>query len=366
MSFSLSQLFSKAQTATANVAGNTKSTVGIDIGSASVKVVEIEQTEQALMLRTYGQLQLGPYENKQLGQAVQLDTKQKTEAVVDVIREAQVNTHHGALAMPLSSSFMTVIPIRLTDGEDIESRIPVEAKKFVPVPLTDVTLDWTELPVSDDRVQIPEVMLAAIENKALDEYKAVLGAVGMTSEPAEIEAFSLLRSLWKQSDTTLAIIDIGARTTKLYIARDETIERIHRVAVGGEHITVRISELLHQSFAEAENNKRSYTKESPEARDIHKTMASVIDSPLSEFRRLIQQYEARIGEPIARVVFSGGVSASPYFLAYAKDRIGREVEIGNPFGKVAYPAFMEDTLTQITPLFGVSLGAALRQFQYTN
>ena len=361
MAFSLSKVFGIL-----GAGGNRRptSTVGIDIGSASVKVVELEMTDKALQLRTYGELQLGPYDGKSLGETVSLENKKRIEAVVDVMREAEVQTSHGALAMPLSSSFMTVIPIVLGADEDIGNRIPVEARKYVPLPLTDVTLDWTELPpTGKENERIKEVMLAAIENKALAEYQQLLSGVRMTGEPAEIEAFSLVRALWKRSDTTLAIIDIGARTSKLYIVRGGQLERLHRVASGGALITRRLAELMQISFEDAENLKRASQKDSEHQREVYQAMVSAVEGPLLEFKRIINQYEARIGSPMGRVAFSGGVAASAQFLSYGRDVIGLPAEIGNPFDKVAYPAFMEDTLSSIAPTFAVSFGAALRLFQ---
>ena len=361
MAFSIKNLFSGFKTAAAS---RPNSTVGIDVGSASVKVAEIEATEDSLMLRTYGELQLGPYAAAELGETVSLDNKKRIEAVTDVIREASVKSRHGALAMPLSSSFMTVMPITGTPEEDLTNRIPVEARKFVPLPLSDVTLDWNELqPLQGAQTNVREVMLAAIENQALADYRELLKVIGMTGEPAEIESFSLSRSLWKTGDSTLAIIDIGARTSKLYILRGENMERLHRVAIGGQEITKRVAKLLSLPFAEAENLKRTYNRDSKHGSDVYKTMASVLDSPLLEFKRVIEQYQARSGEAIGRVAFSGGVSASPFFLSYAQDTLNMPVEIGNPFDKLAYPAFMEDTLAAIAPSFGVSLGAALRRFK---
>lgn len=361
MSFSLSKIFGVF-----GAGGNARptATVGIDIGSASIKVVEVEVTDQALQLRTYGELQLGPYDGKPLGETVVLENKKRIEAVVDVMREAEVHASHGALAMPLSSSFMTVVPIVLGAEEDIQNRIPVEARKYVPLPLTDVTLDWSELPhIGQENEKIKEVMLAAIERKALAEYQQLLGAVRMTGEPAEIEAFSLVRALWRQSDTTLAIIDIGARTSKLYIVRGGVLERLHRVPSGGALITRRLAESLQISFEEAENLKRAAQKSDEQARATYAAMVSVVEGPLLEFKRIVNQYEARLGSPIGRVALSGGVSASEQFLAYARDVLNLPAELGNPFAKVAYPAFMEDTLNSIAPTFAVSFGAALRLFQ---
>lgn len=341
------------------------STVGIDIGGSTVKVVELEETPKAVTLRTYGELQLGPYEGKPLGEVVTLNEQHRVEAVTDVLREAGVVSRRGTLAMPLSSSFLTVLslPAVANGQDDLATRVPVEARKYVPLPLTDVTLDWTELPTSGDKSGAHEVMLAAVENRALEEYRSLLSAIGMTAEPSEIEAFSLLRSIWREGDTSIAVIDMGARSTKLYIVRAGTLERLHRVGQGGQEITRRISNELKISFEDAENQKRSYDRASEAGAQIYKFATGVVENPLAEFRRLLEQYEARIGQPVGRVVLGGGVAASPYLAELAQDRLGRQVELANPFAKVAYPAFMEDTLRNIGPSFGVALGAALRQFQ---
>lgn len=359
MAFSFSKLFSSVQD---QVVEGSQKTCGIDHGSSSVKVVEIEATEKALVLRTYGELQLGPYGNAELGNVVKLDKKKRIEATVDVLRESRVSAKKGVLVIPLSVSFMTVIPITMKENENLESKITVEARKYIPLPLSDVALDWTELNTEKKSKSVTEVMIAAIEHSTVKEYQETMQAIGLASQQSEIEAFSLVRALGHADDTTLAVIDLGASTSKLYIARAGMIERIHRIPIGGLAISKRIKELCNVSLEEAENLKRSYTESGGNAHEILKATHSVLQGVVQEFKRLIDQYELRNGEPISRITLSGGVSSFPGTLPYVRDAFSREVMIGNPFDKVAYPAFMEDTLQEIAPTFGVSMGAALRHF----
>ncbi len=360
MAFSFKKIFSGLEKA--KDAGPL-STVGIDIGGASVKVVELEELEGAIVLRTYGELQLGPYEGKSLGDIVTLSAQHQVEAVTDVLRESGVKSRRGTLAMPLSSSFLTVISMPSASGkdDDISTRIPVEARKYVPLPLNEVTLDWAELNTSKEK-GVSEIMLAAVENRALENYRSLMSMIGMTAQPSEIEAFSLIRSIWNEGSKVTAIIDLGARSSKLYLIRQGSLERLHRVGQGGQEITRRVAELLTIPFEEAENIKRSYDREQEPGVQIYKTVAMAVDGPLSEFKRYLEQYEARVGVTVDRIVLAGGVSAGPYMLEIAQDRLGRQVELANPFAKVAYPAFLEDTLKLIGPSFGVALGAALRGF----
>ena len=363
MGLGLSNIFSSLRTVKDSTP---ESVVGVDIGSSSIKVVELQRTDKALMLRTYGELQLGPYADQPLGASVSLEQKRLVESLVDVIRESGVKARNGVLAIPLSASFVTVVPISVKKGEKLEAKINVESRKYIPVPLSEVILDWSLLNQYGDKdVEVHEVLLAAIQNDAYARYEELMSEINMATHPSEIEMFSTIRGAFDAKDTTLTIIDIGAETSKLFIAKDGALERIHRVYEGGTNCTKRIAHLLGISFDEAEEMKRAYTDDMPHARDIHKAYVSSLERSVLEFKRVIEQYEARSGEKIGRTVLTGGAAQFPAVVPYISDVLSRKVEVAKPFDKVAYPAFMEDTLGEIGMTFTAALGAALRPFEAT-
>ncbi len=364
MSFDLKKIFSSI---TKPSTLQSKKVVGIDFGSSSVKVVEIESREDVLTLTTYGELQLAPYgEGLTLGNTVKLPLHKRVEAVVDVMRESGVTARNAVLALPLADSFVTVMSLPASVSEDIAPRVNVEARKYIPVPITDVALEWSEIPQkegNDSPALTRDVLLVAIQNTALSDMQSILDSIEMISKPSEIELFSTLRAVTLSTDTSLAVIDVGAQTSKLYIAESGFLNRIHRVQTGGAAVTQAIANELNISFEDAENIKRNYSPESEHAELIKKNMAATFDRALQEFKRVINQYELRTGVPVARVVLTGGATVYPEFGAFTSYALDREVTRSNPFAKIAYPAFMEDTLTAISPIFAVALGAALRQFE---
>lgn len=348
-------------------AGGTTPTkvVGIDIGSAAVKVVELEKTASAVTLKTYGELQLGPYDEQPLGQAVSLSQEKKTEALVDVIREANVQSGSGVLAMSLASSFVTVVPVSMGAGETLDSKIPIEAKKYIPIPLSDVMLDWVEIPIDVTKTEsTKEILLVAVQTEAMNMYTSLMSTINMVSQPSEIEVFSTIRALYDRSAPTTVIIDLGARVSKLYVVHNGQLERIHRVSVGGARVTKRLSELLDIPLDEAENVKRNYVPDSDvRAADIKKSFTTTMLPVAQEFKRIIDQYERRTERSIDQVVCTGGAAGFADTEVFMQDQLGRPVALATPFSRVAYPAFMEDTLKKIGPTFSVSLGAALRVFE---
>lgn len=338
-------------------------TVGIDVGSASIKVVELEKTGETVTLQSYGELQLGPYADKALGEVATLEPTKLSEALSEVLKKSDITATSGVLAIPLEASFVTVVPITARPGEDLTPKIRIEARKYIPVPLSEVTLDWNVLhQYGNEKSQVNDVLLAAIQNEAYSRYRTLMAEVAMTSEPAEIEVFSTVRGLFRPDDTSLAVIDLGAETSKLYIANDAVLERIHRVYDGGMNATRKIAATLDIGFEAAENKKRLYTEDSEHATEIKQAFFTSVERPAEEFARVIEQYEARAGKPIGRVVVTGGGALFPGVTQYVSDVLTRDVVLAQPFGKVAYPAVMEATLSESGSLFATALGAAIRPF----
>lgn len=362
MAFSLSNLFSSLQ-ATKPSRGAT--VVGIDVGSASVKIVEITDQEGNLRLATYGELQLGPYGKEALGASVVLPVEQRTEAIVDVLRESNSKADVAILALSLVQSFVTTVSFSAGEKEDIAPRVPVEARKVIPVPLADVALEWVEVPrLSTTPESVREVLVAAIQNTALKETKQILASLQKRSTTPEIEVFSTMRALMgEEEDEVFGIIDCGAKTNKLYIIHGGFLRRIHRVQAGGSLATQRVADLLSLQFTDAENIKRNFAPGTAQSADIKRAVLSTYERSMQEFKRALGEYEQRTGTAVSRLVVTGGAVSFPEFASFVSYTLDRPVTVADPFSKISYPAFMEDTIREIGPTFSTALGAALRHFE---
>ncbi len=339
--------------------------VGIDIGSSSIKVVELEERDGVVTLTTYGELQLGPYnEGSAIGQAVTLPASVERQALVDILRESAVKAKRAVLAIPLSSSFVTTMSVEAGPDDDISSKVRVDARKYIPVPIGDVTLDWAEITVkAEGDVSTRDVLLAAIQNDALKRFLTLMQNVELPGPPTEIECFSAIRSTFEVEKKHTAIIDIGASVSKLYITEEGLLARMHRVPTGGIKVTERMVEERQLSFADAEALKRSVTQTEADYGWVQKLTHVTFGRTLKEFHQVIEEYQSRSGFEVTDIILTGGGGTSFGLDAVIAHELGRRVEIANPFSKVAYPAFMEDTLTIIGPMFAPALGAALRQFE---
>jgi type IV pilus assembly protein PilM len=342
--------------------------IGIDIGSSSIKVVELVEKKGVITLSTYGEVQLGPYAGKQVGESVTLKAKQEQEALVDVIRESGVKARDAVFAMPLSSSFVTNVDIDSGEESDMSAMVRVEARKVIPASLSEVTLDWAEVELTKKESQNHEaghhnVLIAAIQNVALERFKVLMQFAGLANPPTEIECFSTIRGLYRNNEPDVAILDIGAVSAKLYIVHKGLLMRMYRIRAGGEVATKKIGEILDINFLAAEETKLMADVESDTFSEVKRAHNASYDRPLREFSQVMRQYEQKTALNISTVYLTGGACLFPGMLNYVKTALERETVIADPFSKVAYPSFMEDTMQEIGPAFAVAVGAAMRAYE---
>ena len=266
--------------------------------------------------------------------------------------------------MPLSASFVTTIDFAADPKEDLESRVRVEARKYIPAAISEVTLDWAEIDSAkgDDTAQ-RTVLLAAIQNDALARFQELMRFVKLPNPPTEIECFSTIRTLFSEDEPEIAVIDAGAVSTKLYIAKEGLVQRMHRVRAGGAICTKRIASVLEIDFEDAELKKRNAGVSEAMPDDLKRAHHASFDRPFHEFRQVIDEYERSFDTELSAVYLTGGGSLFPGVANQLADELQREVRMADPFSRVAYPAFMEDMLQEIGPSFTVAIGAALRQFE---
>jgi hypothetical protein len=123
-----------------------ESVLGIDIGPSSIKVVQLSRKKGRAVLDTYGALALGPYAGIEIGRSTNLPPEKIAEALVDVLRESGTTTKQCGLSIPMSSSLLTLIEVPATNEAQLDQIIPIEARKYIPLPISEVALDWWVVP----------------------------------------------------------------------------------------------------------------------------------------------------------------------------------------------------------------------------
>lgn len=352
------------------------SVMGIDIGSSSIKLVQIKKKGGKAVLETYGEISLGPYANFEIGRSTNLNADKISEALKDLISEANVTTNDCGLSIPVNSSLITFIKLPQAAEKQLQTVIPMEARKYIPVPISEVNLNWWVVPEEKDSIsdfqddeegkkeQSINVFLAVIHNDIIDRNTKVAKTALLDASFFEIELFSNIRSTLDQSLQSQMVFDMGASSTKLYIVERGVLKNSHVINKGSQDISMTVSKSMGISFEEAERLKKTHgIINSSEEKDLTEITSLTLEYIFSESSRILLNYQKKYNKNVAKIVLSGGGVNLKGFKDYAQKFFQTECFIANPFEKVEFPAFLEDVLKTAGPEFAVAIGIALRKIQ---
>lgn len=351
------------------------SVVGVDIGSSSIKVVQLSRRQGAAVLDTYGELSLGPYAEKEIGRSTKLPPETIAEALSDLLREADIGAEEAGFSIPYASSLTSVIQLPDIEDQQLEQIVPLEARKYIPVPINEVALDWFVIPKDGayEKEDVPnprrkkekprlDVMIVAIHNETLNDYQYIVEASALNVQFYEIEIFSTIRSVLPSGGekTPIMVVDMGAATTKTYIVEDGIVRLSHIINRGSQDITLSLSRSAGMSVKHAEEVKR---KEGLMVSDknLAESMMLTLDYIFSEANRVLLNYEQKHNKNVGRVILTGGGAMMSGLLDRAQEKLENDVMLGRPFSKVDAPAFLDEVLDSVGPSFSVATGLALRR-----
>ncbi|MCB9808961.1 type IV pilus assembly protein PilM [Candidatus Nomurabacteria bacterium] len=375
---SITDLFSSASSSLGTLfTKKPQAILGIDIGASSIKLVELKKDKGVLTLGTYGEVALGPYAQKEVGVLVQSDPDIIAQALIDVLKESHSTATHAIISIQSSASLVFVIQLPMQALSSLDSVVPNEARKYIPVPLSEVSLNWnvvpdhiqhryeleaqentsTHLSPSNER----DILVAAIRNDALSGYRNIIAQAGLTVQGMEIEIFSILRSLYHHELTPFAIVDIGASGVRIAIVHYGMVMQYDVAVRGSESWTQSLMRSLDISFTKAEELKRTVGL-SGTMSDVVNTLQVGVSRLLQDIRTSIQKYEQTHHVVVDHIILSGGGARMPGLLEHMKSQFDVAIQQAEPFEMVDVPGFLGPVLESVGPEFACAVGAALKGF----
>jgi len=349
-----------------------ESVLGIDIGSSAIKVVQIRKKRGKAVLETYGELSLGPYAGTDIGRSTNLPPDKIAQALKDLFTESKKFTAtNSGLALPLSSSLISFITIPPVSPDKVKEVVSLEARKYIPVPLDEVMMDFSPIPREDDYVtdedtkvdsSVRDFLVVAIHKQYLTDFQSIVTNAHINAGFFEIEIFSSIRSVIDRGVHTDMIIDMGARSTKLYIIERGVLRASHIINKGSQDITLAISKAMSIPVSEAERLKRSHgLKGGPEYKELTEIITVNLDYIFYEANATLLNYQKKYSKNIKTVILTGGGVLLRGFVDLARIGFQTEVIYADPFGKLETPAFLAEEFAKAGPEFAVAIGVAIRR-----
>jgi type IV pilus assembly protein PilM len=346
-----------------------KNAYGIDIGTQSVKIVELHKRgANAFEVANYA------HWNDDLGDTVQskgnsMSTDKVAGIISNMMKESGMKISEAYFAMPGFLSFSSVINLPKMSDAELAQAVPLEARQYIPVPMSDVQVDWINLgdnPTKDKT----QVLIMAIPNSAIRRYTQIAQSLGIKIKGFELDIFSQIRSLELEPRNT-CIVDIGARSSTVSIINEnKELMMTRSFDVGGNQISTRISEVMNISMERAEQLKIDNGMVGDQG------VASVIGGVIGAFigdevLRMLHEFNENREQKVEKVLICGGISrmkgvqdfVTQKLHSLDKNFIETEVAIAYPSNKLKVKGELyEEFVQNIWQDLSLAIGIALRQY----
>jgi|SRR3989344_3693481 len=346
----------------------TKKFLGIDIGTSSIKIVELSNEKDKITLENYGQLTLTSEGKEPFmvfeKSALLLSDENVADNIGKVLVEAKINTKDALFSIPDFSTFFTFFELPLMNKQELASAIQFEARQHIPIPLSEVVLDWSVVEdnsVSRNKTKT-KILLVAVPFEIINQYQEISKMSQLRPVSLEAEIFALLRALGKNKKGIIGLIDIGAQSTTFNIIENGKLKMTHSSDISGNELTKILSKSLNMGYNESDELKKKYGVRVPEM-PVGKVLTPLVDLLVNEIKKVSQNYHQVEGKEPEKIILSGGSALLPGLSEYVANNLKKPVEIGNPFLDISCPAALEDTLLEMGPSFAIAVGMALRGFE---
>ena len=242
---------------------------------------------------------------------------------------------------------------------EIAEAIRFNAPQYIPLPVSETTLDWRLISGTpgDNRSSL-KVLVAAVANQIVQEYQGIAQSAGLELYAIEAEAFSVVRSLVKDNKKVICLIDIGVQSTTVNIIDKGTLKTSFSFDFAGSQLTRAVASAFDKGYTEAEEIK---SKQGLIAQDkrVSEIMYLLIDPLLSEIKKISNDFLAKEEKQIEEVYLTGGTANLPGLREYFAEVLKKKIEIPNCFSDFLYPPILNETLKEMGPRYSAAVGVAL-------
>lgn len=340
-----------------------KDLIGIDIGSSSVKLVQLWPTKDGYQLLNAAVMPLPP---EAIVDNSLMDTAAVVDAVKNLVASLGIKTRDVACSISGNAVIIRKISLPAMTSEELEDQISWEAEQYIPFDIKDVHIDFQILgpdPLDPSKVL---VLLVASKKDIINDYVAVFNDAGLNLSVMDVDAFAVQNSFElsvETNDDVRALVNVGAGVMNINVVKGETSLFTRDVQMGGNQYTEEIQKQLGVGAHEAETMKMLATQQL--GGPLVDVINRVNETLSQEIRRSVDFYNSTAAgeERIVRISMAGGCSKMSGLKEAVAAKLGVDVELLNPFERIKFNEkdFDPEYLQEIAPLMAVGVGLAIRR-----
>lgn len=343
--------------------------LGVDIGTTSIKVVEVKAGKTRPQVINYGILESSGYLAR-ANQALQTSSLKIFESDVaellkTVVHEIGGTTKDAVASIPSFAAFMTVLDFPKMKKEETEKAIQYQAKQYVPLPLSEVALDWLKVGdfTDDNGFEHQKMLLISVPLEQIKKYQRIFTSAGLSLRALEIESLSVAR-IFGNDPTPTIIVDIGSRSTNIVFLENGQLVWNAQSDYASSSLTQNLAASLKINVLRAEELKkeRGILGTGPN-RELSTIMIPFLDVIINEVRKTQFTYQNQFpsAKKTERMILSGGGANLLGIEQYFEKEFACPVVKANPFANFEYAPAIQPLVPELNPVMSVALGLGMKE-----
>lgn len=340
-----------------------KDIVGIDIGSSSIKLVQLKEIKNGYQLQNIGVV---PLPVEAIVDNTLMDSSSVVEGIKSLFSSLKISAREAVCSVSGNSVIIRKISLPVMPNDELEEQIHWEAEQYIPFDINDVNIDFQIISPDDIDSSKMNVLLVASKKDIINDYLAVFSEAGIRLNIVDVDSFAVQNAFELnydfESDEVIALVNVGSSIMNLNIVKAGSSLFTRDVQVGGMLYNEEIQKQFGVNNEEAEKMKTSDS--APDPKRLLDIINRINETLAIEMRRSLDFYNSTAGEgKITKVYLSGGAAKTNMLLETVSQKLSIPVEILNPFQRINCDdkSFDQEYLKEIGPLVTVATGLAARR-----
>lgn len=341
--------------------------LGVDIGTAAIKIVEIKKTSTLPKLINYGILKSNTHLDRPnsaiQSSALKIVEKETADLLKILLKEAKFQSREAIASIPVFSAFVTLLEMPQMPEADVAKAMAFQIKQHIPLPISEVAIDW--LKVGDretDEGLKQQILLISIPNEIIKRYQNIFKLAGLKLKALEIESLGLARALVGSDPTPTLLVDIGALSTNIAVIDQGFVKLNVFSDIGGASLTSAIANGLGINVKRAEElKKQKGLKAGPAEYELSTLPLPYLDAIIGEAIRAKNKFEREQNKKIEKIFLAGGGANLTGIEEYFTKQMGMSVSIGNALSGLSHSPETEILAKQLGSELAIAAGLAIKE-----
>lgn len=345
--------------------------LGVDIGTTSIKIVEVDQGERLPRMLNYALLEAQSSSGRTnlalQTSSLKLFEEDAVRLLEAAIRKMKPRTKDAVASLPVFSAFTTVMTFPAMSDSELQKNLVYQAKQYIPLPISEVALDWLRVGEYEDEkgAKQEQVLLISVPQEEIKKYQKIFKQADLVLQALEIEPLSAVRAAVGSDPTPTLVLDIGSRVSAIAVAEKGQLKYVGQSDFAGASLTQAVAGSLNINPVRAEELKREkgVSGTGPDY-ELSTIMLPFLDAIISEVKRVEFNYQSQFpnAAKVERVILAGGGANLLGIEKYMGQELGRPTVKATPLLGIEYPSALEPLTNELNPLLNVALGVVLREF----